>query len=101
MISPIFDWWIIPHIAFFIWIGSTVGVKWPKLSYKWHLVWMLALAFGWEIAEHFLQRAYPDAWSGFVEHWANAWVVDPITDLAGGFAGIAIGKWSKNRARRG
>ena len=100
MISPIFDWWIIPHLAFFIWLGSTIGVKWPKWSYWIHLLWILPVAFGWEIAEHLLQRAYPDAWSGVIEHWANAWVVDPFSDWVGAVIGIAVGKWSKNRKLR-
>lgn len=100
MISSILDWWILPHVALFLVIGSNLAAKWPKISWKWHLVWMLALAFGWEIVEHFLQRAYPETWSGVVEHWMNAWVVDPVTDLFGGIVGVAIGHWSRSRARR-
>ena len=99
MISPMIDWWAIPHIAFFIFIGSTISAFRPKWAWWKHLLWFLPLAFGWEFAEHFLQRAYPDAWSNVIEHWSNAWVLDPLTDLVGAAVGIAIGKWSKNRVK--
>jgi hypothetical protein len=97
MISPILDWWILPHLGIFIWLGSFVANKWPRASWWIHVVWVLALSYGWEIAEFFLQRAYPHLWADVIECGMNAWCVDPLTNLAGGLIGVAVGKWSQGR----
>jgi len=99
MTGPIFDWWVIPHIAFFIVLGSTVEAIWRLTKDRWwvHLIYGLGVGYGWEVLEHFLQRAYPDLWSNHIEHWANAWIVDPVTDLLGLAIGVAIARWSWKR----
>ena len=95
--GSILDWWIIPHMAFFIFVASAVQAKWEP---KWwvHVIVCTVLAFGWEIPEHFLQRAYPETWV-LIEHPLNAWVVDPLSDGLGWLIGALIGAWSKNRGK--
>lgn len=96
--SPIFDWWMLPHLGFFIWLASAIHVKWQP---KWwvHVLLWLSIAFGWEVAEHFMQRQWPDMWV-VVEHPLNAWVQDPITDGIGWLIGVFVGRWSKARVKK-
>lgn len=93
--SPIFDWWIIPHAAFFIFLASAIHSKWEP---RWwvHVILWLVCSFGWEIPEHFLQRAYPETWV-VIEHPLNAWLVDPISNGIGWLIGALVGRWSKSR----
>lgn len=96
--SPIIDWWAIPHIALPTWLASAIHSKWEP---KWwvHLIIWLVYSYGWEIPEHFLQRAYPETWV-VIEHPLNAWVMDPLANGVGWLIGALIGRWSKNRKRK-
>ncbi|KPJ58557.1 MAG: hypothetical protein AMJ46_14005 [Latescibacteria bacterium DG_63] len=94
--SPTFDWWIIPHVAGFIVVASSIHAKWEP---RWwvHLILWLALSVGWECIEFPLQRAYPETWV-VMESPLNAWVVDPLSNGVGWLIGALIGRWSKSRA---
>lgn len=93
--GPILDWWILPHVALPIWLASAIHAKWEP---RWwiHLIFWLVYSFGWEVAEHFLQRAYPETWV-VIEHPVNAWVIDPVSNGLGWLVGAFIGHWSKRR----
>jgi len=95
--GPIIDWWILPHVGLFIWLASSVHSKWEP---RWwvHLLLWLGLSYTWEAIEYPLQRAYPETWV-VVEHWANAWIVDPLSNGIGWLVGALVGWWSKSRKR--
>lgn len=95
--SPIVDWWTVAHVALPIWIASALHAKWEP---KWwlHIILWLVYSYGWEGAEHFLQRAYPETWV-VVEHPLNAWVTDPLANGVGWLIGALIGRWSKGRKK--
>lgn len=94
-ISPILDWWIIPHIALFLWLASSIHAKWEPRWYTHVLFWLLC-SYSWEIAEYFLQRHYTETWI-VIESPVNAWLIDPLSNGVGWFIGALIGRWSKNR----
>lgn len=96
--GPVIDWWIIPHIAGFIVIASSIRALW-KLPWWAHLLIWLGVSLGWEIGEHFLQRKFVETWV-VIEHPLNAWLVDPVSNLAGYLVGWAVAAWSKNRKQR-
>jgi len=93
--GPILDWWILPHFCLFLWLASSIHSAWEP---RWwvHLLLWLGLSFGWEGAEHFLQRAFPETWI-VIEHPLNAWLVDPLSNGVGWLMGALIGRWSKAR----
>lgn len=93
--GPIIDWWFIPHVALPIWIASTIHAKWEPVWWI-HLICWAGYSFGWEGAEHFLQRAYLETWV-VIEHPINAWVMDPLANGIGWVIGALIGRWSKAR----
>lgn len=96
MISDVIDLWALIHLFFFAFVASSIHARWrPHVAI--HLLWWAPLSFGWELAEHFLQRAYPAIWGGVVEHWANAWIADPLANLIGVVVGVAVAEWSHNR----
>ena len=99
MISEVIDIWTFVHLCSFVFIFSTVeAIK--SLDWKWHILAILVVGLGWEVAEHFMQRANPEQWGGVVEHWVNAWVTDLAADTLGGVAGVQIAKWSKGRFKK-
>lgn len=95
--SSILDWWILPHMAFFLFLASVVHVKWEPKWWVHVLLWM-AMSYSWEIAEYFLQRHYTEMWV-VVEHPVNAWVVDPLSNGTGWLIGALVGRWSKGRKK--
>lgn len=95
--SPIFDWWMLPHLGIFIWLAAMIHAKWEPKWWIHSIIW-LVMAYGWEAGEYFLQRMYPETWV-VVEHPLNAWVQDPITDGVGYLIGVLIGRWSKGRKK--
>ena len=99
-VSEAVDWWFIPHAAFFIALASTIEAIW-KPSNKIHFTYYVSLSLGWELAEHFLQRTFTEQWSGVIEHWANAWLVDPLANGVGVLIGVAIARWSQRRSNNG
>ena len=76
------DYWTIIHWAFFAFLGSSVAA-WKEPPLWVHLTYTICISYAWEIAEHFLQRTYTDAWSNRIEPWSNAWIGDPISNLLG------------------
>lgn len=97
MQGPVLDIWTFYHFAGFAFIFSTLTAIKPNWSWKVFIIIMVSLGFGWEIAEHFLQRVYPDMWSNVVEHWVNAWITDICSDIFGGVVGVAGVKWWKEK----
>jgi hypothetical protein len=93
--SPVLDWWILPHVSFFLFLASVIHSKWEP---KWwvHLILWLSMSYMWEGAEYFLQRRFVDAWV-VVECDLNAWLIDPLSNGVGWLAGALIGRWSKGR----
>jgi hypothetical protein len=80
--TQMFDFWSIVHWGMFAFIASSIAAKWePKL--RWHLLIGLVIGYGWEVAEWFLSRHYPAAWSYRLESVLNSFVGDIISDLAG------------------
>lgn len=94
--SPILDWWILPHLAFYLWLASAIHAKWEP---RWwvHALLCLFASYAWEIVEFFLSRSYLETWV-VLEHPLNAWLVDPVTNGLGWLIGALVGVWSKNRA---
>lgn len=74
------DTWSIVHLAFWIFVGSTLcNLQWNKW---WSLAGCLVVAFGWEVFEHFMAPRYPDVWKS-PESWLNAWLSDPLMCVIG------------------
>lgn len=96
--SPILDWWSLAHLCGFVWLASTIHSKWEP---RWwvHVILWLVVSYGWEVPEHFLQRAYPETWV-VIEHPLNAWVTDPLANGVGWLIGALIGRWSKGRKKK-
>lgn len=94
--GPILDWWVIPHVAFFVFLASTITAAFEPRPWV-HLVVLVALSTGWEAAEYFLSRAYPETWV-VLESPLNAYVVDPLSNGFGYLVGALIGAWSKRRS---
>ena len=93
--GPLFDWWIIPHIAFFIFLASAIHAAWEPPLAVHASVWLFT-SYGWELCEYFLSRAYPETWV-VLEPALGAWVLDPVSNGVGYLIGVAIGAWSKGR----
>jgi len=65
--------------------------KWYEQDQWWfHLCWFVPLSIGWEVAEIFLERRFPDKWRGKIEHWSNKWIGDQISNGLGSLLGIWI-----------
>lgn len=95
--GPILDWWVIPHICFYLWVASQIHAC---LEPKWwvHILLWLILSLAWEVPEHFLQRAYTETWV-VIEHPINSWIIDPISNGIGWLFGAMVGAWSKARKK--
>jgi len=93
--SPTFDWWVLPHLAFYLWLASAIHAKWEPPWWV-HVLLCLACSYGWEGAEHFMQRAWPETWV-VLESPLNAWLIDPLSNGIGWCVGAFIGRWSKAR----
>ena len=75
-----FDTWSIVHLSFWIFVCSTLCAM--NLN-KWlSLVSCLAVAYVWEVFEHFMAPLYPDIWKT-PESWWNSWISDPLTCVVG------------------
>ena len=84
--GPIFDWWMLPHFCFFVFLASTVEAL-ATPAWWVHIIYWAVLTIGWEIGEHFAERQWPERWSNTYEHWANKAFTDPLTNLAGTLVG--------------
>lgn len=87
--SPIFDRWLIPHVAIPIWLVAAFHARW-KLHWLLHVALWACVSYGWETAEHSLQASNPQIWGG-TEHPINAWIVDPISNGVGWTLGVVAG----------
>lgn len=87
-----FDVSSLVHFSFWFFVGS---IPWYlKTNRVLAMALCLAGAFVWEIAEHFLSRAYPTVWKN-PESWWNAWVSDPLMCVLGVLlVWAALGKWT-------
>lgn len=95
-----FDLWSIIHWAFFAFLGSSIAA-WREPPLWIHLLYTAVLGFGWETAEYFLQRRYPEAWSNRLESWSNSWVGDPISNLSGiAFGWFVVAYYRKRLSRK-
>lgn len=80
-----FDVWSIPHITFWIFIGSAL---WPFLRLlpwaerAWYVAACLVVALAWEVFEHYMVPLRPDMWL-HGESFVNSWVSDPLTCVVG------------------
>jgi len=75
-----FDVWTLAHLAFWVFIGSTLWAF--HLTRQASLLCGLGAAFLWEIAEHILAPTHPEIWKD-PESWWNAWLSDPLTTVIG------------------
>lgn len=96
MLGPILDLWALIHLFFFAFLASTIHARFQP-GWHIHALYWFPITYGWEVAEHFLQRAYPDVWGDIIEHWANAWVMDPICNAIGVIVGVLVADWSHHR----
>ena len=78
-----FDVWSLPHLGFWVVIGSTC---WALLNkHKWKSFWIsLAIAYIWEIFEMFAETQWPDTWQD-PESFINSLISDPLTCVVGFF----------------
>ena len=79
------DYWTIPHLAFWVVVGSTLAAF--RLHRGFALLCCLLVAFGWELFEVFAHKKWPSVWES-PESWLNSWVSDPLTVVLG--LGIAF-----------
>ena len=91
-ITGFFDGWSLLHFFTFATIAHVVEIVHP-FSWWVYAIGGSVIAYGWEIAEYFLQRKYPERWSNRCESWLNSWVSDPICDLLGVAVGVYIVKY--------
>jgi hypothetical protein len=88
-----FDVWTLVHLAFWIFVGSTL---WAFHLTKWvSLACCLTVAFAWEIVENVMAPLHPEIWKDSESLW-NAWISDPLTTVVG-VLGIY---WLLNRRKR-
>jgi len=69
------DTWSIVHLAFWIFVGSTLWALHVKKFSS--LVGSLIVAIAWEVLEHFMAPIHPEIWKD-PESWWNAWLSDPL-----------------------
>jgi len=74
------DAWSIVHLAFWIFVGSTLWAL--KVDWKPALICSLAVAFAWELFEHIMAPLHPEVWRD-PESWWNAWLSDPLMCVVG------------------
>lgn len=75
-----FDVWAIVHLAFWVFVGSTL---WAFHINKWVAFWScLVVAYAWEVFEHFMAPLYPNIWKD-PESWWNSWLSDPLMCVIG------------------
>ena len=75
-----FDVWAIVHLAFWLFVGSTL---WALHVTKFAgTVGSLIVALAWEVLEHFMAPAHPEIWKD-PESWWNAWLSDPLMCVVG------------------
>jgi len=68
------------HFAFWIFLGSCFAyAHWPMRK---AMLWMVVIAFGWEIFERYAEKRWPQVWL-HPESWLNAWVSDPLMGVLG------------------
>ena len=74
------DPWSIVHLAFWIFVGSTLWAlhvkKFPSL------IGSLIVAIAWEIFEHIMAPKHPEIWRDPESCW-NAWLSDPLMCVVG------------------
>ncbi len=87
-----FDIWTLPHLGFWVVVGSTAKVL--KANVWITLGACLAVAFGWEIFEHFAFQKWPGLWED-PESWVNSWISDPLTCVVS-----VLGFWVMHKHRR-
>ena len=75
-----FDVWAIVHLAFWIFLGSTL---WAVHVPRWTAIgFSLGVAYAWEIFEHVMAPLHPEIWKD-PESWWNAWLSDPLMCVVG------------------
>lgn len=89
-----FDVWSIVHLAFWIFVGSTLWAL--HVNRWWALASSLIAALMWEVFEHFMVPLHPEIWKD-PESWRNAWLSDPLMCVVG-VLGIW---WLLERRKRG
>ena len=89
------DVWTLPHLGFWIVVGSTIWPFRERLSkYKAFFV-CFGVALAWEVFEKFAEHYWPERWLD-PESWVNSWLSDPITCVVG-YLGIW---WLLDRRKR-
>jgi hypothetical protein len=81
-----FDTSSIIHLAFWVFLGSCFA--YGRISTLMAMVYMLAIAYTWEIFERFAEVKWPTIWL-HPEGWLNAWVSDPLM----GVLGVLVAYW--------
>lgn len=74
------DAWTIPHLGFWVFIGSTLWAV--RVHRAVAVVYCLILALAWEGFEKYAEVRWPDRWLN-PESWLNSWVSDPLTCVVG------------------
>ena len=77
-----FDVWSIAHLAFWVFVGSTLWALHVRCSIA--LVCGLMVAYAWELFEHIMAPLHPEIWRD-PESWWNAWLSDPLMCVVGVF----------------
>lgn len=75
-----FDVSMLVHFSFWFFIGSCTWYL--RANRWWAMAICLLVACAWEVAEHFLEKSYPQYWKN-PESWWNAWISDPLMCVAG------------------
>ena len=85
------DVWTIFHLAFWVFMGSTLwAVKMPLPN---ALLGGVAAAYCWELFERYAEQRWPTIWLN-PESWLNSYVSDPLTCVVGvAFAFYALENW--------
>jgi len=96
--SSFLDVWTVPHLAFWIFVGS---VLWPfskNKDFGFRLICLgvcLFWAFAWEVFERFAEAEWPTLWL-HPESWYNSYVSDPLTTVVGVLGMMwALDRWAR------
>ena len=89
------DVWTLPHLGFWIFVGSTLWAFRGSISKWWAFLTCLSAAFLWEVFEKYAEHQWPDRWLD-PESFVNSWISDPLTCVVG-FLGIW---WMLDRRKR-
>lgn len=86
LVSFLKESWLAQH--FFTWFGFFFALSTLQPIYLVTVIVMAPLsALFWELLERYVERRLEIE----PERWWDRWIVDPLTDISGSFAGWIIG----------